>query len=131
MARHIMTPKRRAALKRAQAASARKRRKGVRAVKGTVRAQAKYSKRKNVAKAKRQFRAAKNEARAYKGYALKGASKLTGAKPKSRKNQALIRGSVSKKFVHGVKVNNAKYKKSTKFAKRVRKNEVRRAVKGR
>lgn len=133
MARHVMTARRKAALRKAQLASARKRRKGGfrRKTKAVVGAQRAYSKTKRRAKAKRTKSAVKNEFRAYKGGALKAASKVTGAKPKSRKNQALIRGSVSKKFVHGVRTNNAKYKATVGRAKRVRKNKIRRAVKRR
>lgn len=116
------TAKQKAALRKAQLASARARRKGGK----LIRSQAKYSKRKNVAKGKRLVRNAKNEMKLYKSVGIRTAEKLTGAKSKRSPKKG-----IAKRFVKGAKTNQAAYKKSTKFAKRVRKNEVRAIIRSR
>jgi F0F1-type ATP synthase membrane subunit b/b' len=122
-----MTPARRAALRKAQIASARKRRKGLGSrAKSVAKSQLKYSKRKNTAKAKRQISHAKNELQLYRNVAVHGAQKLTGGKAKKRPHSKPVR-----RFVKRAKQNQAKYKKSQQFAKRVRRNEIRRATKRR
>lgn len=122
-----MTPARRAALRKAQLASARKRRRGPASrAKSVAKSQLKYSKRKNVAKAKRTIRHGKNELKLYRNVAVHGAQKLTGGKAKKRPTPRPVRH-----FVKTAKKNNAQYKKSKQFAKRVRRNEIKRATKRR
>lgn len=135
MATHRMTAARKAALRKAQMASARKRRgshlrRGARTVKGVASAQRSFLRTKRGAKGKRTKAAFKNEMKFYKGGAIKGARVLTGAKPKSRKNQHLSSKGVTKRFVHGVRTNNANFKRTVGYAKKVRRSRVRRAIKG-
>ena len=132
MARHVMTPARKAALRKAQLASARKRRKGIGSrAKSIASAQRTYQKRKRRATYKHNKAAVKNELRFYKGTAVAAASKLTGAKPKSRKLQAASRPGRGKRFWAGHKRNYGAYQKSMSYAKRVRKNKVKKALKRR
>ena len=127
MARHVMTPARRAALRKAQIASARKRRKGVGSrAKSVVKAQRTYSKRKRQAKAKGTRANLKNELQLYRNVAVHGAQKLTGGKAKKRPHKKPVR-----RFVKNAKKNQAQYKKSVSYAKRVRKNKVRSATRRR
>lgn len=113
-----MTPARRAALKKAQAASARKRRGGRlaragRAAKGVASAQRKYSRRKKAAKLKRRTAERKNESMLFKPASKKNPKKTSARWAKNRKK------------------NLDTYKKSKASAKRIRRNQVRRAVRGR
>jgi hypothetical protein len=122
-----------AAQRKAALASARKRRgRGRKSrVKNAVRAQRNFTKTKYKARAKRTVAAGRNELRFYKGAALRTASVLTGAKPKSAANRHLASKGVTKRFVHGVKTNNAQYKATVGRARKRRNAAVRRAVKRR
>lgn len=103
-----------------------KARRARRRVGGAVKAQRKYSRRKRVAKRTRTVRAAKNELKFYRDVGIRAAEKATGGKAKRSPKKG-----IAKRFVKGVKKNNADYKRSVKYAKRVRKNEVRRAIRAR
>lgn len=122
-----MTPARRAALRKAQLASARKRRKGLGSrAKSVVSSQRKYSKRKNKAKAKANSGLVRNELKLYKNVAVHGMQKLTGGKAKKRPTKQPVRH-----FLKTGKKHQAQYKKSKSYAKRVRRNEFKRATKRR
>ena len=122
-----MTPARRAALRKAQLASAKKRRKGLGSrARSVVKAQRTYGKRKRKALRKGQKANLKNELQLYRNVAVHGAQKLTGGKAKKRPHKKPVR-----RFVKNARKNQAQYKKSIGYAKRVRKNQVRKATKRR
>lgn len=148
---YVLTPARRAALRKAQLASAARRRKygigsqfarvgrqqvqytaasaslGARRFGSAVQAQRTFTKTKRVAKATRTRAALGNELKFYKSAALRGGSILTGAKPKSRANQNLARQGVGKRFVQGVQVNQSRYKSTVSRARKTRNSRVRKA----